>query len=165
MILAVDVDYRGLSAKVAGVTFSEWDAEEEDEIYVSYVEGIAEYVPGSFYKRELPCILALLSEHNLSPDIIVVDGFVYLNGIDMPGLGKHLHDALDKNIAIVGVAKRIFKGINNDFALCRGESKNPLYITSEGISTNQARDAIARMHGKHRHPTLLKKVDSICREE
>ena len=50
MILAVDVDYNGSSAKVAGVTFSNWDDREPKEIYLSQVNGIAEYEPGNFYK-------------------------------------------------------------------------------------------------------------------
>lgn len=164
MILAVDVDYCDSFATVAGITFREWDDQEPEEIYVSRVVGVAEYIPGSFYKRELPCILALLSEHNLTPDVIVIDGFVYLNGIDAPGLGKHLYNALDERVVIIGVAKRAFKDIGDKFGLYRGESKNPLYVTAEGISIQKARKAIVQMHGKYRNPSLLKKVDRICRE-
>jgi len=163
MILAVDVDYGDLSATVAGITFSNWDDREAQEIYVSSVDDIAEYEPGNFYKRELPCILSLLSEHGLSPDVIVVDGFVYLNGVDEPGLGKHLYDSLGEKIAVIGVAKRAFKDIDEQYALYRGESKNPLYITAAGICIQKARKAIEQMNGKHRNPTLLKKVDQICR--
>lgn len=164
MILAVDVDYGDSSAKVAGVTFSNWDDQEPEKIYLTQIVGIAKYIPGSFYKRELPCILSLLSEHSLTPDVIVIDGYVYLNGIDKPGLGKHLYNALGGDIAIIGVAKRAFKDIDNKFALYRGESKNPLYVTAVGIDIHKARKAIVQMHGKYRNPTLLKKVDQICRQ-
>ncbi len=88
MILAVDLDYHESSATVAGISFDEWDDEESNEIHVSYMEGVADYIPGSFYKRELPCILSLLREHKLNPDIIVIDGYVYLDGVSEPGLGK-----------------------------------------------------------------------------
>jgi deoxyribonuclease V len=165
MILAVDVDYGDSSAIVAGVTFENWDDEVPEDIYISRVVGVADYVPGSFYKRELPCILALLTEHKLTPEIIVIDGFVYLNGIDAPGLGKHLYDALDGKIAVIGVAKRAFKGIDVKFATYRGGSKKPLYVTAEGIEVQDARRAVERMHGKYRNPALLKKVDQVCRQK
>lgn len=165
MILAVDVDYDDSSASVAGVMFENWDDEVPEDIYISRVVGVADYVPGSFYKRELPCILALLTEHKLTPEVIVIDGFVYLNGVDEPGLGKHLYDALDGKIAVIGVAKRAFKGIDEKFATYRGGSKNPLYVTAEGVGVRDARRAVETMHGKYRNPTLLKKVDQVCRQK
>jgi deoxyribonuclease V len=163
MILAVDVDYKGTSAQVGGVSFSNWDDSEPDIIYTSQVKNIGAYESGSFYKRELPCILSLLNEHSLKPTIIIVDGFVYLNGFDKPGLGKCLYDALGGEVAVVGVAKRSFKGITEEFALNRGESENPLYVTAEGMDTNQALELIKNMHGKYRIPSLLKTVDQVCR--
>ena len=163
MILAVDVDYQESSAKVAGVAFRDWSDHEAQQVFVSRVEGVAEYEPGRFYKRELPCILSLLREHDLSPDVIVIDGFVYLDGVGAPGLGKHLYDSLGGEVAVVGVAKRAFRDIDERFALYRGESKNPLYITAEGIDLHRARKAIEQMDGEHRNPTLLKKADQACR--
>lgn len=46
----------------------------------------------------------LLSKHNLKPDCIIVDGFVHLED-DKPGLGKHLYDALNGKVRVIGVAK------------------------------------------------------------
>ncbi len=163
-ILAVDVDYHGSSANVAGVSFERWDDDEPKNIYTSRVEEVSDYVPGRFFERELPCILALLAEHSLSPDVIVVDGYVYLDGVEKHGLGKHLYDALDGAVIVIGVAKRAFSDIDHEFALYRGASKNPLYVTAVGMDARDARDAIAKMHGKHRNPTLLKKADQVCRE-
>lgn len=164
MILAVDVAYSDSLAKAAGITFSNWDDQEPEKIYLTQIVGVAGYISGSFYKRELPCILSLLSEHNLTPDVIVIDGYVYLNGVDKPGLGKYLYNALGGKVAIIGVAKSAFKDIDNKFALYRGESKNPLYVTAEGIDIHKARKAIEQMHGKYRNPTLLKKVNQISRQ-
>jgi len=45
----------------------------------------------------------------------------------------------------------------------RGQSTNPLYITSEGIELEKSADLILNMHGDYRIPTLLKKVDQLCR--
>lgn len=163
MILAVDVDYRGTTASVAGIAFQHWQDSEATGIYQSQVDNIADYVPGSFYKRELPCILTLLREHDLKPDVIVIDGYVYLDGKHQPGLGKHLYDALDGSTIIIGVAKKPFRDIGDDFALYRGNSNTPLYVTAEGIRQNDAYQAVQQMHGKYRNPTLLKQADRVCR--
>ena len=163
MILAVDVDYKGTSAQVGGVVFSDWKDPLPSEVLVTQVENVEEYVPGSFYKRELPCILSLLSEHRLKPDCIVIDGFVFLDGDTKPGLGKHLYDALEEDVAVVGVAKSSYDNISKKFAVYRGESRNPLYVTSAGMELSQAKTLIKQMHGEYRIPYLLKKVDQICR--
>ncbi|MBC8404851.1 MAG: endonuclease V [Planctomycetes bacterium] len=163
MILAVDVHYTDPTALAAGVTFSDWEDSTPLEIYTSQIEDVIDYESGSFYKRELPCILTLLKEHRLDPAIIVVDGFTYLDGVEKPGLGKHLFDALNKQVVIVGVAKRPFKDIDVKFEVHRGESKNPLYVTAEGMELTAAKAAISRMHGDFRIPDLLKKADQVCR--
>jgi len=163
VILAVDVHYTEATAMVAGITFNNWEDPAPSEVYTSQVEEVVGYESGRFYKRELPCILALLNEHRLNPDIILVDGFTYLDGVGKPGLGKHLFDALKKQVVVIGVAKRPFKGINEKFEVHRGESKNPLYVTAEGMDLIEAKAAISRMHGGFRIPDLLKKVDQVCR--
>ena len=163
MILAIDVDYSEDSALVAGVLFASWNDTESKDIFTSVVNGVNEYQPGFFYKRELPCILKLLEEHDLNPEIIVVDGYVYLDGDTTPGLGKYLYDALDEKTSVIGVAKRPFQNIRPEYALCRGDSQKPLYITSVGINTHYSIESISSMAGKYRIPDLLKKVDQICR--
>ena len=54
------------------------------------IDGTDEYVPGEFYKRELPCIIKLLDLVEEHIDCIIIDGFVYLDGDTRPGLGKHI---------------------------------------------------------------------------
>lgn len=164
MILAVDVDYRNTDAVIAGITFNEWTDETENEVFTSNVSDIKEYEPGNFYRRELPCILSLIDEHNLSPDLIVIDGFVWLDGSEKPGLGAHLFEALDKKVPVIGVAKRGFEGISSKYELLRGQSIKPLYVTCVGIDQSDSISAIAKMAGENRHPILLKKVDRFCRE-
>jgi len=163
MILAIDVDYEESSALAAGVLFSNWEDAEAKDIFTSTINQINEYQPGNFYKRELPCILRLLDEHNLKPDIILVDGYVFLDGTKAAGLGKYLYDALEYKPIVIGVAKRAFKDISPKYAVYRGESKNPLYVTSVGLDVSFALEGIARMHGEYRIPDLLKKVDQVCR--
>jgi len=163
MILAVDVQYSENHATVAGVVFEDWqDATPEMEL-ASTVEGIADYQPGQFYKRELPCILKLIEENELELECIVVDGFVYLDDSGKAGLGKHLFDALNGKVPVIGVAKKLFKGIGSQHEVYRGTSNKPLYVTAAGINVNQAKEYIRSMHGKYRLPTLLKRVDQVCR--
>ena len=163
MILAIDVDYRDHCAVVAGVMFSDWEDTEANEIFTSTIDEMNEYEPGNFYKRELPCILQLLNEHKLKPSTIIVDGYVFLDGNKIAGLGKHLHDALDCKTIIIGVAKRAFKDISSEYAIYRGQSNKPLYVTAVGLDVDLAFDRIKRMNGKFRVPDLLKRADQVCR--
>lgn len=159
MILAVDVRYEDKCAVVAGVLFSNWrDATPERELLTT-IPIPADYQPGQFYKRELPCILKLIEENDLRPEYVVVDGFVYLDGAKRPGLGKHLYDALHGKVAVIGVAKSHFFGIGQEYEVFRGGSNKPLYVTAVGVELDFAKVLIRSMHGHHRIPTLLKRVD------
>lgn len=164
MILAVDVHYKNDSACVAGVLFEHWTSRSTAGEYKSHVKKVEQYMPGQFYKRELPCILQLLAEHTLHPDVIVIDGYVFLDGHTKPGLGKHLYESLDRRVPVVGVAKEAFRGIGTEFAVFRGRSTKPLYVTAAGCSASDARTHIKAMFGKHRMPQQIKRADQVCRD-
>ena len=106
MILAVDVQYSENNAVVAGVLFKSWQNEDSEKEYVSLMDEVADYEPGKFFKRELPCILKLIENYHLKPECIVVDGFVFLDGFSKAGLGKHLFDALNGEVSVIGIAKK-----------------------------------------------------------
>lgn len=125
---------------------------------------IEPYEPGSFYKRELPCILAILQKISEDIEVIVIDGYVTLGEKEKPGLGTHLFNHLEGEIPIIGVAKNRFTNTPDQCALLRGASKKPLFITCLGIDLVDAKQCIQNMHGQHRIPTLLKLVDSECRQ-
>ncbi len=163
MKLAIDVQYSSETAFVAAVAFDNWHAAMPTAEYTCVMQGIADYEPGNFYKRELPCILQLLDQYQLSPKTIVVDGYVFLDGQQKPGLGKHLYDALSAKVEVIGVAKQAFAGIANEYALLRGQSSKPLYITTIN-DLDDAKAYITQMYGEHRMPILLKRVDQLCRE-
>lgn len=165
MILAIDVQYTDNQGFIAAISFDTWDASEPNEKYETILTGIAEYNPGQFYKRELPCILQLLDEHDLNPEIIIIDGYVTLNKENHPGLGMHLYNARNGASKIIGVAKRSYAGIDEQSKILRGNSKNPLFITSAGIDLEEAKNNISKMHGNNRIPILLKLVDRLCREK
>ena len=162
MILAFDTYYYKDKAKTVCVEFSDWINDTPDNVCSEITEGISEYEPGSFYKRELPCILSLLNKKDLSNvDLIIVDGFVILDDSGKFGLGGHLYDALNKKIPVIGVAKSKFHSNHNNVKeLLRGESKKPLYISAIGIELESAFNHINNMHGKYRMPTLLQILDT-----
>ena len=164
MILVVDVDYKNTTANVAALVFEEFGDDSALSTYTKIVEKISEYQPGEFYKRELPCILEILKIVEEKINLIIVDGYVWLNSNKKPGLGGHLYESLNGKIPIIGVAKRSFHAENDKMLkIYRGQSTNPLYITSEGIELEKSADLILNMHGTYRIPTLLKKVDQLCR--
>lgn len=166
MILAFDTYYYENKAKTVCLSFEDWSKEENYQIFSETVSAVQEYISGEFYKRELPCILSLLSKMPLEKvDLIIIDGFVFLNDENKFGLGAYLYYALDKKIPIAGVAKRDFATIEkNRNKLFRGTSKNPLFITSIGIDLDLVSEKIEKMNGEYRIPTLLKNLDKLTKE-
>ncbi|MFO0658842.1 MAG: endonuclease V [Polyangiaceae bacterium] len=162
-IVALDVHYDDPRAHVACVEFDRWDAPAPTRSFTTTVEDVAPYEPGSFFKRELPCLLAALALVREPPTVIVIDGYVHLSDDQRPGLGAHLYEAIEKRAVVIGVAKTAFVGSAFAHSLLRGQSAKPLYITAVGIDVETAASNIASMHGAHRIPTLLKLVDTLCR--
>lgn len=160
----MDVDYRDRYAVAACVVFDDWGDAAPAAEHVEFISPIAEYEPGQFYKRELPCLLAVLQSIVDSLSIIIVDGYVHLDDKGKPGLGAYLYDALDKAIPVIGVAKNYFHSATHALTVTRGDSEKPLYITAAGMSKTVAADRIRHMHGEYRIPTLLKRVDTLCRQ-
>ena len=164
MIYALDVDYNGNeNAYVACVGFHAWGDAEATYEKVTFIETIAPYESGSFFKRELPCLLEALKNCD-NIEAVVVDGYVWLEEESHYGLGMYLYDALDKKVPIVGVAKNRFNNTPTACELLRGESAKPLYITSVGMTLEEAKVSVSTMHGAYRFPSLLKRVDSLCRQ-
>ena len=164
MILVMDVDYRQDKAVVAGVILRDWQDKAPIKEILANCELVHDYVPGEFYRRELPCLLKLLEQVALELNAIVIDGYVYLGKERTPGLGRYLYEALDKQVAVIGVAKNAFKNTPASTKLRRGKSQRPLYVTAAGIDEVDAKGYIQDMHGRDRIPTVLKRVDRLSRE-
>lgn len=161
MIAAFDVHYlSGGSASAAAVLFTGYSAPEPAAEVICRLSNAARYVPGEFYKRELPCILRLYETIREKPEEIVIDGYAMIG--DRPGLGRHLFEALDREIPVIGVAKSRFDDAPG-IEILRGGSIRPLYVTAAGIDPREASEKIRTMHGPHRIPTLLKRVDLLAR--
>jgi len=168
MILAIDVKYNNEEAiaKAVGVLFNRMDKMPERTI-IKYVQNIHAYIPGLFYKRELPCILEILKDVNLTDiEAIIVDGHVYIDNENNYGLGAHLWQNLNGAIAVIGVAKTEFRSNKETvIKVFRGESIKPLYVSAIGMSNIEAANIIKQMHGEYRMPTVLKEVDRLTKEE
>lgn len=163
MIACVDVGYHATHATAACVVFADWaDAAPHSEHAVA-IPAVEPYEPGAFYRRELPCLLRVLADVRVPLDAIIVDGFVWLD-TDLPGLGAHLHEALDRRTAVIGVAKTAYRGNTVAIPVLRGISAVPLFITAVGMPVAEAVDHIRGMHGEHRIPTLLGRVDRLSRD-
>jgi deoxyribonuclease V len=162
VIAFTDVHYTDPSARAACVLARDWaDATPVRELTVK-VSPIAEYEPGAFYKRELPCLLAVLREAG-PVSCVVVDGYVWLDAARAPGLGAHLHAALGGTVPVIGIAKTAFRGSEMALRLTRPGSEKPLFLTSIGITPEDALALAQRLHGPYRLPTLIKRVDALSR--
>lgn len=171
MLLATDVAYQDgpetdtTSARAAAVSFEAWEAPTAAETWVTHHDAVAPYVPGEFYRRELPCIWPLVIEagRRAPLEVVIVDGFVELGPARL-GLGAHLYARMRAEgwgAAVVGVAKNDFRG-SNAVPVFRGDSHTPLFVTAAGLPVAEAAAAVARMHGPYRLPTLLRYVDQLA---
>lgn len=163
-LLALDVDYQDAQdlARVGFLAFKEWTAPAPfDEGYRLH-RGLAPYEPGRFYLRELPCLRPTVDELRRRHPIttIVVDGYVDLSP-GRPGLGRHLYEAFEGGVEVVGVAKNAFSS-GAAVEVLRGQSERPLYVTAT-FDPARAADGVRAMAGPHRLPQLLRRVDQLAR--
>lgn len=167
MLLAFDTYYFDNKAKTVCLEFTEWSEDKNFKVHSEILENIDEYISGEFYKRELPCIISLLNKFDLKNiEIIIIDGFVFLDDENKFGLGAYLYEKMNKKIPIIGVAKTNFATIeSNKRKLYRGKSIKPLFITAIGIELDEAVGKIKSMNGEYRIPTLLKELDRITKEK
>ncbi len=164
MLVAVDVHYQDDSALTAVVGFAAWsDAAPTFEERVRTDGAPAPYQPGAFFRRELPYLLEALTrvEHSHPIEAVVVDGHVWLRPGE-PGLGARLFEAAEGRFAVVGVAKSAFAG-GSAVPVLRGGSRQPLFVSAAGMEAGRAAELVRGMHGEHRIPALLKRVDQLAR--
>lgn len=159
---AVDVHYDEVGSATAAlvvcseVTFSQVVAER-----VATIDHVAPYESGALFKRELPCIRAVLAQARPLA-LLIVDGYATLDPDGRPGLGAHAADAF--GIPVIGVAKTRFRAATHAIEVLRGGTRRPLYVTSAGgIGIDEAARIVAGMAGPHRMPSALTRVDRLAR--
>lgn len=168
MIAAADVHYRENKAVGVIVLFSEWESENISSFEkIEFTGKYSEYVPGEFYKRELPILLSLYEKISIAGKLeaFIVDGYAFLGQEEKPGLGYHIYQKLGGSIPVIGAAKSRFKeNSENCRELFRGKSIKPIYITSIGISPDDALQKMQKMSGSFRIPDILSKLDRMTKE-
>ena len=163
VIACTDVHYTNTRAIAACILFHDWSDAHPDLAITERVDDPAPYEPGRFYRRELPALLSVISKLTVRPEVILIDGYVWLGDWDHPGLGAHLYKALDETGAVIGVAKNPFRPGPAVQSVRRGTSARPLYVSAAGMDLNEAAARIVELHGEFRVPTMLKRVDRLCR--
>jgi deoxyinosine 3'endonuclease (endonuclease V) len=128
------------------------------------MDGVADYVPGRFFERELPCLRDALERVGTTFDVLVIDGFVHLKPPRIKGLGAHLAESIRYPVAVIGVAKNPLAIADRFVPVLRGRSRKPLWVSSINMPVQQAADLIAGMRGDHRLPVLVKMADQAARE-
>jgi deoxyribonuclease V len=163
MLACVDTYYDDNCSRTALLRFESWiDSNARNELVNVHIGSQEPYVPGEFFRRELPCIVAAIEPHISDIETMVIDGHVWLDQYQRKGLGAILYDALNSSTKIIGVAKNRFHtdcGID----VFRGQSKKPLVVTAAGLSDVEAATIVMKMHGQYRLPTLLKRADFLSR--
>ncbi|WP_426755661.1 endonuclease V [Myxococcus sp. Y35] len=162
MLACLDVDYRPDLTVAACVLFRGWADATESSHLVERGPPAEPYEPGQFYRRELPHLLRVLARVEVPLEAIIVDGYVWL-GEERPGLGAHLYEALHRKVPVIGVAKTAYVTTGPSVPVLRGKSLRPLFVGGAGIDAVTAAEHIRRMHGASRTPTLLRRVDQLCR--
>ena len=127
---------------------------------VAWVAEVAPYEPGSFFRRELPAMRAVLDDMP-GLDLLIVDGYVDLDPAGRPGLGARLHDQI--GVPVIGVAKTVFRSATHAVAVRRGAATRPLYVTAVGLTVERAAGLVSTMAGPYRLPDALRRVDRLSR--
>lgn len=168
MVLAIDVKYNDeeLNAKAVGLIFN-WLDEAYSNCIVKNLSNIYNYIPSKFYLRELPCIMSILDEIDISKlEAVIVDSHVYISNNQDFGLGAHLYHNINRLVPVIGVAKTEFRtNLETVCKVYRGNSIKPLYVSSIGMETTKAAELIKQLHGNFRIPTILKEVDRLTKEK
>ena len=175
MILALDSYYKDDICNTSYVIFDEQNGEALVHTDTIYTKVTSEYIPGEFYKRELPGIIQIIEKLiNEKPDlwdkisVIITDSFLKLKTdvMEWDGLGIYLSKYLKSKgceKVIWGVAKSKFGDCDKISELvCRGESEKPLFVQST-VDNKIAANAVKHFNGKYRIPDMLKKVDQLSR--
>lgn len=163
MKLALDVHFDQLGAQAAAVAFDDWDAAEPTRSFVTRIAHVEKTQRGELDLRALPCILQLLREHDLAPELILISGLVHLDAQETPGLGRHLHHALGGHCAVIGAAKTGLAQFPEQFHVGREEEASPLVVGCIGIDLGAAKARLRAMHGRKRVPTLMKLVARLAK--
>jgi deoxyribonuclease V len=161
-----DVHYPpGRGADAALVVYADTRCADPVAEFVAHVDEAEPYRPGAFWRRELPPLRAVLRLAGLQLDgpldLLILDGYVHLDGAGRPGLGARLHTGT--GLPVIGIAKTPFRGADHAVAVLRGRSAKPLHVTAAGLSPADAAALVRVMAGPDRLPLAVRRVDRLAR--
>lgn len=158
----VDVHYDAHgAAKAALIVSRDLSLADVESEHVAEILRTAPYESGALFKRELPCIQAVLA---LGPslDLLIIDGYATLDPHGRPGLGAHAAAVFD--LPVIGIAKTPFRTATHAVEVTRGTATRPLYITTAGeFEVTKAAQIVTNMAGPYRIPDVLARVDRLAR--
>ena len=158
---AVDVHYPASGGALAALVLArDRTFSQVVEQKTAFVAQVAAYVPGEFFRRELPPLRAVLAGVT-GVELLVIDGYVHLTPDGKPGLGAFVHAEL--GVPVVGVAKTFFATATHAVPVIRGHSARPLYVTAAGLPAGEGAEVIRQMSGRFRIPDALRHVDALAR--
>ncbi len=161
LFVAVDVHYLDDSrARAAVVTAVDRRFAVIAGTSTAVVAVTAAYRPGEFYLRELPPLQAVIPRSG-ELALIVVDGYVDLDGEGRPGMGAYVH--AEFGVPVIGVAKTPFRTATHAAQVLRGRSGRPLYVTAAGMPVGDAARLVDQMVGAFRVPDALRLADRVAR--
>jgi len=163
MKIVLDVAYHHCHAVAGLVRFREWDSDRPVSWRTIVCPAPGPYVPGEFYRRELPCLIRALE--SIPPDYshVLIDGYVHLRRPRFKGLGGYLYEYLAGRAVVIGVAKSPLALARDFVPVLRGQSRRPLFVSAMGTDLETTAAVVANMHGRHRLPTMIKLADSLAR--
>lgn len=173
-VLAIDAYYYGKNdCYTVGIIFNDFKSSEAEKEFSTHIRKFAKYIPGSFWKRELPGILSIIRKVNMDEiGTILIDGYCWLNDNNSQtprkGIGEVLYETIRTrfpDIHVIGIAKSLFGVYSSDIytRVMRGKSIRPLYVTIAGNNNVAERKKTAskliHMKGRCRIPDLLGFLD------
>lgn len=161
MIGVFDVGYGEESALVGCLTIAEFEDAVPTSEWVVEVSPVGPYVPGQFWRRELDPLLRGIASAPSALSVCVIDAYVDLGEDRTPGLGRLLHART--GVPVIGVAKSRYPGTPRDYEIRRGSSDRPLYVSAAGFDLGEAKECVARMAGRGRVPTMIRRADLLSR--
>lgn len=166
--LAIDSYYYSETDSYSvGFVFDTWADSSPVKVLESHVSNFGPYIPGEFYKRELPGVLSIVHQIDLLEfDTIIIDGYVSMVDKDfneLPGLGMKLSEKIEMHdkLTIIGVAKSLFgRSDITSIPVIRGEASTPIWVSSVGEFDNLSTSKLIKsMAGKYKLPDILKLLD------
>src|SRR5262245_51848061 len=105
MMACIDTYHNSRCSRTGIVLFANWtDSCAVREFVCERSDAPTDYLPGQFFRRELPCIVQAREAFDNAASILVIDGYVWLDRHGKKGLGAFVYDALGESISVIGVA-------------------------------------------------------------